>query len=125
MGDPVTGYRIVVIDDERVPDDVPAGVTLELYRTLAEGTAALKAYHRHHTRVDELWLDHDLGENDEGWDTIMPLVNWMEEIAVAGDPLRVGFVFVHTSSPPGAMNMLAALKPYYQCMQTDLPVKSS
>lgn len=114
-------YLIVVIDDERIPHpgtNEPGGgnIVVELHKTLSDGLAALKGYKESGTKIDELWLDHDLGFNPEsefGHDDIMPVVNWLEEIAYNDDALDVGWVYVHTANPAAAPRMIAALKNYY------------
>lgn len=117
-------YTIVVIDDERRPLLLDGG-TILLYRNLKDGLQALKEIHTSMGRINELWLDHDLGENPEaefGWDTIMPVVDWLDQVAREGDPFDVDYIFVHTSSPPGAERMMAALKPHYRTLRAELPV---
>ena len=46
------------------------------------------------TRIDNLWLDHDLG----GDDTIRAVVNWMVQLASTGSPLNVGQIHIHSSN---------------------------
>ena len=46
------------------------------------------------TRIDDLWLDHDL----VGDDTIRPVVDWMVRLANAGSPLNVGQIHIHSSN---------------------------
>ena len=45
-------------------------------------------------RIDHLWLDHDL----VGEDTIGPVVDLMIQLAMAGSPLDVGRVHIHTAN---------------------------
>ena len=119
-------YRIVVIDDLRTPKQGSDGITVELHRSLADGLAALKGYAEAGSRIDELWLDHDLGESDDangfGFDTIMPLVEWLEEEAYNGRVMDIGHVFVHTSNWAAAPRMVAALKNYYSVTTAKLPL---
>jgi hypothetical protein len=49
------------------------------------------------TRIDDLWLDHDLVDTD----TIRPVVDWMVERARAGSPLNVGQVHIHSANVGG------------------------
>lgn len=117
-------YRIVVIDDERIPAPGADSIVVETHRTLAEGLAILQAYHDSGEHIDELWLDHDLGLNDDsefGWDTIMPVVNWLEEMGHFETPLSVGMIFVHTANPAAAPRMMDALRPYYTVIRENLP----
>ncbi len=52
-------------------------------------------------RLDELWLDHDLGEDD----TIWPVVEVLERAAFDGRPLDVGVINIHSANPVGATKM--------------------
>jgi len=49
------------------------------------------------TRIDHLWLDHDL----VGDDTIRPVVEHLVQQARAGSPLDVGQIHIHLSSVGG------------------------
>jgi hypothetical protein len=115
-------YMIVVIDDERT---LPISeIPVMLARTSDEGLALLKEFQSSGVRVNELWLDHDLGESDSapyGWDTIMPVVYWLEEQGHNGTPLDVEFVMVHTANPAAAPAMMEALRPYYRVIRTEFP----
>lgn len=57
-------------------------------------------------RLDELWLDHDLGEGD----TIWPVVEVLEHAAFDGRPLDVGIINIHSANPAGATKMAQALR---------------
>jgi hypothetical protein len=72
-------------------------------RTSREGVQLLDE-HRDQF-IDELWLDHDLG----GDDTIMPVVDLMEEAAFNGRPFHIGTVFVHSANPSGAETVVRSL----------------
>lgn len=109
-------YKIIVIDDVRVPATIVSDeIEVILYKTPEEGLAALQAIHAEGGRVDELWLDHDMGINfDTGEDiTIMPVVLWMEEQAHGGTPLNVAWIFIHTSNHYRGGVMKQALDRYY------------
>jgi hypothetical protein len=45
--------------------------------------------------LDELWLDHDLGEDD----TIWPVVEVLERAAFEERPLDIGVINVHSANP--------------------------
>jgi hypothetical protein len=92
--------RVLVDDLRSFLDPAPAHVA----RTSAAGVEALRR-HRHE-RIDELWLDHDLG----GADTIWPVVEELERAAFDGSPFDIGTVFVHSANPPGAAKILLALR---------------
>ena len=50
--------------------------------------------------IDELWLDHDLGGDDEIW----PVITLLETVT-----FNIGAIYVHTSNPSGAERMMVAL----------------
>lgn len=120
-------YTILVIDDMRTPlgsnsDDI----VVFTYRTPEEGLEALKLFHDSPRKLNELWLDHDMGINPEtGLDiTIGPVMRWLEDIArTEGRPLDVGHIFVHTSNPYAAEGMVRVLSNYYQNVErAELPL---
>lgn len=123
-------YKIVVIDDIRTPlpsTEYPEGgnIVVELHRSLSEGLAALKGYKDSGEKIDELWLDHDLGYNPDAefsYDTIMPLVEWLEENAYHGEVMDITHIFVHTANYAAAPRMVAALKNYYTVSTAELPL---
>jgi hypothetical protein len=46
------------------------------------------------TRIDHLWLDHDLS----GEDTIRPVIDLLVRLARTGSALNVGLVHIHTAN---------------------------
>lgn len=91
---------VILVDDLR---DFRDGRECMVARTSAEAVALLSSVR---TRVDELWLDHDLGPGDD----VLAVVAWLEEAAFRGEPLDVGRVLVHSANPVGASRVLAALR---------------
>ncbi|MFC6568948.1 cyclic-phosphate processing receiver domain-containing protein [Actinoplanes utahensis] len=91
---------VILVDDLRSFAD---GRPTEVARTSAEGVALLTA-HRDR-RIDELWLDHDLG----GDDTIWPVVEVLERAAFEERPYDIGLIRVHSSNPAGAARMRRSL----------------
>lgn len=89
--------RRLVIDDLRT--HVEGGTHV---RTSQEAFEPL-----HHV-WDEVWLDHDLGPDDD----IMRVVDYMCEWAYFDHPVRVSVVYVHTQNPVGAENVMRALTRY-------------
>ncbi|MFF5443201.1 cyclic-phosphate processing receiver domain-containing protein [Streptomyces achromogenes] len=89
---------ILGIDDLR-----PLPRATRIARTSLEGIQLLQE-HRDGF-IDELWLDHDLG----GDDNIMPVVTLLEEAAFGGQPFRIGTVFVHSANPIGAETVVRVL----------------
>jgi hypothetical protein len=93
--------RVILVDDLRsFLDGRPAEV--------ARGSAAgIELLHRHRrSRLDELWLDHDLGEND----TIWPVVELLERAAFEEKPFDIGQILIHSANPAGARKMAQALE---------------
>ncbi|MFF2354823.1 cyclic-phosphate processing receiver domain-containing protein [Kitasatospora sp. NPDC058115] len=89
---------ILGIDDLR-----PLPTATRIARTSREGVQLL---HEHRdTRIDELWLDHDLGGDDD----ILPVVTLLEEAAFGGRPFDIGTVLVHSANPVGAATVVQAL----------------
>ena len=94
--------RILVVDDERTVGflDEPvyartAGAAIEMLREI--------------TSLDELWLDHDLGEGGDGY----AVASYLEERASQGLPLPIGRIVIHSMNPVGAQRMLRALEQFY------------
>lgn len=79
----------VLVDDVRgFRDERPALVA----RSSQEALRLLEGFGR--TRIDHLWLDHDLG----GEDTIRPVVALMVQLARTASPLNVGQIHIHTAN---------------------------
>ncbi|MEU6077171.1 cyclic-phosphate processing receiver domain-containing protein [Micromonospora sp. NPDC047074] len=93
--------RIVLIDDLRSFVD---GRGAEVARTSGAGIALLSRYEDQ--RLDELWLDHDLGEDD----TIWPVVEVLERAAFEGRPFDIGIINIHSANPAGGARMALALR---------------
>lgn len=91
---------VLLIDDLRSFVD---GRAAEVARTSAAGVVALRRYAGR--RLDELWLDHDLG----GDDTIGPVVEVLERAAFDGEAFDIGTIFVHSANPAGADRIRRAL----------------
>jgi hypothetical protein len=92
---------IVLVDDLRSFVD---GRPAEVARTSAAGVELLDRHRKH--RLDELWLDHDLGDDD----TIWPVVEILERAAFEGRPLDIGVVIIHSANPAGAAKMAQVLR---------------
>ena len=56
--------------------------------------------------MDELWLDHDLGEDD----TIWPVVEVLERAAFEERPFDIGVINVHSANPAGAARLVQVLR---------------
>nr|WP_112734902.1 cyclic-phosphate processing receiver domain-containing protein [Micromonospora noduli] len=92
---------IVMVDDLRSFVD---GRIAEVARTSDAGVELLGRYRDR--RLDELWLDHDLG----GDDTIWPVVEVLERAAFDKRPLDVGVINVHSANPAGAAKVALVLR---------------
>ncbi|WIM93416.1 hypothetical protein ACTOB_005393 [Actinoplanes oblitus] len=92
---------MVLIDDLRSFAD---GRTAEVARTSAAGVALLDRLREQ--RIDELWLDHDLGDDD----TIWPVVAVLERAAFEERPFDIGLILIHSANPGGAAKMIQSLR---------------
>lgn len=98
-----TGTRqvsVVLVDDLRSFVD---GRAAKVARTSAAGIEALQRLRTE--RLDELWLDHDLGDDD----TIWPVIELLERAAFEKHPFNIGVVYIHSANPAGAARMVQAL----------------
>lgn len=107
---------IVCIDDERwFKPELEEAADIKYARTSAEGIALLRELHQKGVEVAEIWLDHDLGEIDTPpyWDTIMPVVAYLEELGHEGTPYPTGSILIHTMNAAMVQTMTVALNRYY------------
>ncbi|MEU4220424.1 cyclic-phosphate processing receiver domain-containing protein [Actinoplanes sp. NPDC026623] len=93
--------RVVLVDDLRSFVD---GRNAEVARTSAAGILMLNRYREQ--RLDELWLDHDLGEDD----TIWPVIEVLERAAFEERPFDIGVIHIHSANPAGAGKMAQTLR---------------
>jgi hypothetical protein len=91
---------VILVDDLRSFVD---GRPAEVGRTSVEGVQLLRRHRAE--RIDELWLDHDLG----GTDTIWPVIEVLELAAFEGHPINIGVVLIHSANPPGVAKMRQTL----------------
>ncbi|MBF9135521.1 hypothetical protein I0C86_42500 [Plantactinospora sp. S1510] len=96
-----TRRTIVLVDDLRSFVD---GRSAEVARTSTAGVELLDRYRDR--RLDELWLDHDLG----GDDTIWPVVEVLERAAFDKRPFDVGVINVHSANPAGSAKIAQVLR---------------
>jgi hypothetical protein len=92
---------IVLVNDLRSFVD---GRGAQVARTSGAGVELLDRYRDR--RLDELWLDHDLG----GDDTIWPVVEVLERAAFDKRPFDVGVIDVHSANPTGAAKIAQVLR---------------
>lgn len=91
----------MLIDDLRSFID---GRTAQVARTSAAGVELLSRYRD--LRLDELWLDHDLGQDD----TIWPVVEVLERAAFEERPFDIGVIIIHSANPTGAAKIAQVLR---------------
>lgn len=101
----------IVIDDLRT---LP--VQADHLRTSQAGLDWLRTYDK--VPLDCIWLDHDLG----GEDTIMPVVDYLCELAYNGTPFPVSVIKVHSMNPVGSENVVRSLVRYgYNVRRVPVP----
>jgi hypothetical protein len=93
--------RVVLIDDLRSFVD---GRKAQVARTSAAGIELLDRYRD--LRLDQLWLDHDLGQDD----TIWPVVEMLERAAFEDRPFDISVIIVHSANPAGAAKIVQVLR---------------
>lgn len=101
---------VVLIDDERSFKDAPDDANV--IRTVKAALEWLES--KELPEIDQLWLDHDLGEIDGEVTDIMPFVKKLEEKAFFDEAPVIHMVIVHTSNPSGGDNIVAALKRFFR-----------
>lgn len=106
----------LLIDDLRSFKD--GRITL-IARNSEDALTILK--HDSTQQYHEIWLDHDLGLTPKGEkDTIMPIVDYLCEKAFNGDAVLVDTIYIHTSNPVGAKQMITSLSRYgYRTVRVD------
>lgn len=108
--------RVLLIDDLR---DFRDGRETLIARTSAQALAILAE----RPELDELWLDHDLGQLEDGRvDDVMKVVDFLNGEAAFGEAYPVQVIYVHTSNPVGAQQMMAGLQRYgYRARRVNAP----
>lgn len=95
----------VLVDDDRVfiePRD---------YIVARTSQAALDTLHVLRSNgqvVDELWLDHDLGNGDD----VLPVLTMLSELAARNEPYPVRQIYVHSMNRSGADTLMRSLRTY-------------
>lgn len=107
---------VIVLDDERTFQSDEPVVYL---RTANEALAWFAAWWTKDRRssvyapivwVDELWLDHDLGEGEDATIVVDFLYSLNEHGGDRVDPLPIRKVIVHSQNPVGARNLARKAK---------------
>ena len=107
----MANFGIVLIDDLR--SFVKPQPDALVIRALPEAMEWLKNLSVHDT-IEQLWLDHDLGE-DANSDImeIIPFVNQLEEMAYFKNAPVIDEIIIHTSNSVGAKKMIDALSRFF------------
>lgn len=104
---------ILLIDDLRNFRVTPKG-ELVIARTSQEALDFLKANEDKH--FSEIWLDHDLGADD----TIMRVVDYLNERAFFSNHVDVDVIYIQSSNPVGVKQMLMGFERYgYRAQRVD------
>lgn len=112
----MTNCDVVLIDDIRsFKEGVRANPTV--FRTEKAGlnwVSGLTA----DDAVKELWLDHDLGEDENGSVTsIMSIVHKLEEKVFLDEAPSIGLIVIHTSNPVGGRQIEQALGRHFKTLR--------
>lgn len=107
----MTHFDIVLIDDLR---NFKEPALAHILRTEKAGFEWLESLTEEDT-IGQLWLDHDLGKDDQGNITdIMSIVNKLEERAFFGSAPQIEHVLVHTSNGVGGKQIMDALGRFFR-----------
>ena len=90
--------KLFVGDTREVPDG-----TWTLVRTAKEAITLLQ---EHEGEIEEISLDHDLGEGLDGYH----LLKWIEAKVFLHSYKPPGIMLVHSANPVGKANMEAAIR---------------
>lgn len=114
---------IVVIDDERT---LKIDGNVDHFRDARSGLGYLATvwttqvqYSDNTNVIDQLFLDHDLGDGL----TVNVIVRWLETIAYLGHPLAVKKIYVHSMNIVGAASIVATLSRWYNVERIPLPAE--
>lgn len=107
----MTHFDIVLIDDLR---NFKEPVLAHILRTEKAGFEWLESLTAEDT-VGTLFLDHDLGEDEDGNVTdVMSIVNKLEERAFFETAPQIDMIYVHTSNSVGGKQIEAALQRFFR-----------
>lgn len=111
--------KVLVIDDVRLfKFDGYVDVDVTYARTAAEAISVLES----DWTWDMVWFDHDLGGEFgkfDTYDTIMPVITWLEENIYFGNKPSFGEVVIHTANPSGRKVLDAVLSRHYKVTHVD------
>lgn len=113
---------IVVVDDLRCfRPEVSLDAEVVYFRTEWSALVGLALMQMSNTRVEQLFLDHDLGWDEvaKSFGNTQSIVRALQEAAVGGRAFNVGEILVHTSNPSVQRSMVQQLERYYKVRQID------
>jgi hypothetical protein len=99
--------------DLRVFADLPDA---EYVRTSDAGVERVRWHAEKGIALGELWLDHDLGPDDD----IRPLERWLEEAFHAGTAPDIGRIVAHSANPVGAAEIVRAFDRWTDTVRVDV-----
>lgn len=115
----MTNFGVVVIDDLRSFREgmgLHADLVLRTEREALEWAEKLTK----DDIIEQLWFDHDLGEDESGNVTsTIPIVNHLEKLAFFDEEPEIHQILVHTSNTVGGNTIVAALKRFYHVTRVD------
>lgn len=106
------GDNILLIDDLRhfrpeILDGLPADSYIRICRTVE---SAMEVLHYDQRQWDQVWLDHDLGKDEDGETVeVIPVIDYIERRVRFGHAIPVANYIIHTSNGVGAGNIARAL----------------
>jgi len=113
---------IIVVDDEREftqkSGATDSRVNAEHYKTSSGAFWRILEAINDGEKIDELWLDHDLGYNDDVRDFVRMMT---EDAAIHKAPWPVANVLVHTANPVGREWICGTLERFYDISQVPTP----
>ncbi len=101
---------ILVVDDLRRFDKNVVNVPITYARNSSDALVLLEKNKK--KGFSQVWLDHDLGEDDD----IRPVVQWLIE-----NRPPIGHVFVQSMNPVGVDFIIRSLSPYYRVDRVNNP----
>lgn len=104
---------IVLIDDERTFKSSTLSEDYVLFKNVESAIEWLDTT-TVDTVVDQLWLDHDLGQVNGVKETIMPFVRELEEKCFLDTAPNIREVIVHTTNSPGGKDIVAAMSRHFK-----------
>jgi hypothetical protein len=104
---------ILVVDDLRLFGDEYHECIVHYAVNSADALAFLED-ETNFGMLSEIWLDHDLGQLEDGTnDEVTPVINWLEEKAHNGECNHINAIRILTNNPVGAQKIAYLNKYFY------------